>query len=81
MIFQFSSFLIIGLCNSSANSWFVIFPFLIAASEVFVSTKLQTIETSSRQHPSYFRFLATVNALSCSILPEVVPLVKSLRFS
>ena len=29
------NFLIIGLCNSSANSWFDIFSFLISLPEVF----------------------------------------------
>ena len=38
--FHFSNFLVIGLCNSSANSWCDVFSFLTATPEVFSSKKL-----------------------------------------
>ena len=38
--FRFSNFLIIGLCSSSANSWFGIISLLAAPPEVFLSKKL-----------------------------------------
>ena len=44
--FQFSNFLIVSLCNSSANSWFDIFSLLTAPPEVFHQKNVQTIEAS-----------------------------------
>ena len=41
---QFLNFLIIGLCNSSANSWFDILSFLIPPPQIFLSKDLKTIE-------------------------------------
>ena len=41
---QFLNFLIIGLCNSSANSWFDILSFLIPPPQIFLSKELKTIE-------------------------------------
>ena len=41
---QFLNFLIIGLCNSSANSWFGILSFLIPPPQIFLSKDLKTIE-------------------------------------
>ena len=35
--FRLWNFLVIGLCNSSANSWFLIFSFIAAPPEVFLS--------------------------------------------
>ena len=46
-------FLITGLCNSSANSLFEIFSFLIPLPEVFLSKSLSTIEVIPRSYPSY----------------------------
>ena len=78
--FRFSNFLIIVLRNSSINCWFGIFLIFNssllrlpkvyeyalgpAPSEVFISKTLQTIEAIQRWYPSYFGFLATLNALS-----------------
>ena len=47
------NFLITGLCNSSANSLFEIFSFLIPLPEVFLSKSLSTIEVIPRSYPSY----------------------------
>ena len=46
--FLFLKFLIIGLCNSSANCWSEIFSFLVPLPEVFLSKNLQTNEASQR---------------------------------
>ena len=42
--FLFLYFLIIGLCNSSANSLFKIFSFLIPLPEVFLSKNYKTLK-------------------------------------
>ena len=42
--FGFSNFLIIGLCNSSANSLFDIFSFLTETPEVFYQKKYKPLK-------------------------------------
>ena len=42
------NFIIIDLCNSSANSLFKLFSFLIPLPETFLSKKLETIEAIPR---------------------------------
>ena len=42
--FLFLRFLIIGVCNSSANSLFEIFSFLIAAPDVFCQKKYRPLK-------------------------------------
>ena len=44
--------------------------------EALYKKKLKTIETRSLWYPSYFGFLAILNALSCNILSEAVTLIK-----
>ena len=46
--FLFLSFLMIGLCNSSANSLFEVVSFLIPPPKVYLTKNLQTIEASPR---------------------------------
>ena len=82
----FLKFLIIGLCNSSANCWFCVIWFLIAdlvdlfASEGdFLSKNLKTIEATSLWYPTYFGFLTVFNALSLKTLSEAALLVRSLK--
>ena len=70
--FLLLNFIIIGLCNSSANSLLEIILFLIA--DLFASivdspekilSKKKTIEKKSPLwYPSYFGFLTILNALS-----------------
>ena len=73
--FLFLSFLIIGLCNSSANSLLEIFLLWIPLPEVFLLKLFyyyfikkiyiqHTIYASLRWYPSYFGSLAILNALS-----------------
>ena len=86
--FIFSDILIFGFYNSLANSLFDIFSFFIAPPEANLSAnkadclskELNTFEVSPRWYPSYFVFLAILNALSCHILSETVLLVKSLKY-
>ena len=58
--FRFSNFLIIGLCNSSANSLLDLMLFLIVPPEVFIK---QFINHWSKTlyYPSYFGFLEILN--------------------
>ena len=85
--FRLSNILIICFCNSSANYWFDIFPFLTASPEAdlsaseadFLSKNLKTIEARSLLYPSYFEFLVILNASSCNVLSEAVLLVKPLN--
>ena len=80
-IFVFLNFLIIGLCNSSANSLFEIFSFYIA--DLFRvargSKVLQTKEAILRWYASHFGFLVILNGLSCKTLSAAVLLFKSLK--
>ena len=67
----------IGLCNYSADSLLYIISFLIAPTEPFLSKNLLTIETSRHWYPSYYGFLAILNALSGNTLSAFVLLFKS----
>ena len=93
--FLFLNFLIISLCNFSANSLLSKFPFLIPLPEAdlshvakvydraseadFLSNNLLPIEARPIWHPSYFGFLLISNALSRNILSEAILPDKSLK--
>ena len=53
--------------------------FVLPLPEVSLSKNLQTIEASPRSYPSYFGFLALLNALSRNILSETVIAAKPLK--
>ena len=84
--FLFLNFLIIGLCNSSDNSLLEVISFLITDLFASVAAPLevfyQKIYKPLKQvhiYPSYFGFLAILNALLCNTLSATVLLVKSLK--
>ena len=89
--------LIIDLRNSPANFLFEMFSFLISdfdslvkvfnlvniatPPEDFLSKNLLAIEARTLCYPSYFGFIAILNAVSRNISSEAVLLVKSLKIS
>ena len=91
----FLNFLISGLRNSSANSFFDIFSFLtvhlfrvakvsdhagVAASpEVYFIKTFRDHWSIPRWYPSYFEFLAILKASSPNVLLEAVLSVKYLK--
>ena len=77
-IFLSLNFLIIDLCNFSANYWSDITSFSAPLPEVFLSKNLWIIKIRTLWYPSYVGFLAILNALSCNILSAVFLLAKSL---
>ena len=79
LFFLFLSFPVIGLCNSSANSSFCLISFLIAVPLDFLLKKLQTTKPRPPQCPSYFGFLALLNALSRNALSKAILLGTSLK--
>ena len=72
-------FLIIVLCNSSANSLFAISSFLAVPPDFFLSENFYTNEASPPWYQSSFGFFVILNPLSRNILSEAVLLAKSLK--
>ena len=82
--FSLLNFLMIGLCNSSANCWSDIFSLLIplpanlfaSVAEVFLS---KSFFMKNLVSIIFNQFLGILNPLSRNILSEVVLLVKYLK--
>ena len=85
--FHYLNFLIIGMSNSSAYSWFDIIFLLRAPPEADLSVSkadiLSKIYKPSKQDlfdiHHILDFFATINVLSCNILSEAVLLGKSFK--